>query len=634
MEARLDTETISADLFTYSKHFAFIQSLFAQAPVGVAIFLGPDLVCQTANEAYLALVDLKKEELIGKTIFDALPEIKQQMLPIAQKLMTTGESFAAREYVVELHRKGKSHYGYFNFVWEPLRNTNGTIAGIIAIATDVTDQVENRKKIEESEQRFQAAIAEVQGVLWTNNATGQMTGEQPGWAALTGQSFAEYQGYGWAQAVHPEDAQPTIDAWNEAVRERKMFVFEHRLKLKDGSWGIFSIQAVPVFQDDGSIREWVGVHTNISEQRKAEASLRQSEEQFRQLAETLSQLVWITDAAGNRLYASSRWEEYTGIALGPNSWVSIVHPNDLPGINKAWNESLQKGLHYKIQVRLKNKNGAYRWHYGQGEPLRDENGVIVKWIGSFTDIHDQKTLAEQLEHLVAERTKELHRSNEDLQQFAHVASHDLKEPVRKVRTFVSRLSSEFKEELPPKAKEYIDKIDSAAQRMYAMIDGVLLYSTLNGVEQSFEMVDLNDTIRNIELDLEVLVQRQKAVISYSHLPTIYGAPLLIYQLFYNLINNSIKFAKADVVPQISITYMQTEEAFMITVSDNGIGFDPADKQQIFKPFSRLHSKEKYDGIGLGLALCQKIVERHKGTIKANGDKGMGASFVIRLPINH
>ncbi|MEO6637655.1 MAG: PAS domain S-box protein, partial [Ginsengibacter sp.] len=173
---------------------------------------------------------------------------------------------------------------------EPLLDENGNLKMVLGSSIDITLQKTAEEKIKESGQRFSAAIEAVQGILWTNNARGEMEGEQKGWAALTGQNYEEYQGYGWATAVHPEDALSSVEAWNEAVHECKTFVFEHRIKTKDGNWGLFSIRAIPLLNKDGSIREWVGVHTNITEQRKANEMIRENAERFRTLANSISQL--------------------------------------------------------------------------------------------------------------------------------------------------------------------------------------------------------------------------------------------------------------------------------------------------------------------------------------------------------
>lgn len=242
----------------------------------------------------------------------------------------------------------------------------------------------------------------------------------------------------------------------------------------------------------------------------------------------------------------------------------------------------------------------------------------------------------KLEKLVAERTLELQRSNEDLQQFAHVASHDLKEPVRKIKTFSSRLQSEFAHSLPPKGKLYIDKIQSATDRMYDMIEGVLKYSTLNEEQLTVEMVDLDAVIQNIEADFELIIHQKQAVINKEKLPFIEGAPVLVYQLFYNLINNSLKFSRPEVAPVINITSsIESEngrERTKIVIVDNGIGFEQEHADRIFDTFTRLNSKDKYEGTGLGLALCKKIVEKHKGTIHATGNENEGAAFIILIPL--
>jgi light-regulated signal transduction histidine kinase (bacteriophytochrome) len=248
-----------------------------------------------------------------------------------------------------------------------------------------------------------------------------------------------------------------------------------------------------------------------------------------------------------------------------------------------------------------------------------------------------------LEQEVKNRTRELEelnvalqQSNEDLQQFAHVASHDLKEPVRKIRTFSNRLRDEYGNLLPEKGKTFLDKMQRATERIFSMIEGVLAYSTLNAAEQEIEKIDLNKTLANIEEDLEVSIQQKNARIVRSELPTVEGASILIHQLFYNLINNSLKFARTDELPVISITcstFREGEQDYVeIAISDNGIGFEQEFAKRIFDTFTRLNAKDKFEGTGLGLALCKKIVERHHGSITATGIRNEGAVFTILLPL--
>lgn len=375
---------------------------------------------------------------------------------------------------------------------------------------------------------------------------------------------------------------------------------------------------------------------DVSERRKADNILKESEEQFRLLAETLPQLVWVTDGEGNRLYASSRWQEFTGLVPGSDSWLNTMHPEDVDKVMEVWKESLTSGKSYRAELRLKSKSGDYYWFYMQGEPIRNEQVEIIKWIGSATNIQGQKEIEKHLEGLVSKRTEELQRSNKDLQQFAHVASHDLKEPLRKIKTFAGRLADDTETSFSEKGFAYLQKIDKASERMFMMIDGVLNYSAFNVAEQKAEPVNLNELMRNIEADLELVIQKKSATIIYNDLPIIQGASVLLHQLFYNLINNSLKFSKEEGAPFIQITsslIINNEKQYAeINVKDNGIGFAQQFSEKIFDTFTRLNSKDLYEGTGLGLSLCKRIAERHGGNITANGEAGKGAEFIIQLPI--
>jgi hypothetical protein len=198
--------------------------------------------------------------------------------------------------------------------------------------------------------------------------------------------------------------------------------------------------------------------------------------------------------------------------------------------------------------------------------------------------------------------------------------------------YTGRLQEDAGSNFSAKGRSYLEKVISAANRMLTMIEGVLHYSTINSTEQETEAVDLNRVIRMIESDLELPIGQKKATLHYAGIPAVEGAALLLYQLFYNLIGNALKFSKADTSCRIDITAVTENDQVEIVVSDNGIGFDQDQSEGIFDTFSRLNGIDKYEGTGLGLSLCRKIVRRHGGEIKAVGKKGVGAEFHIRLPL--
>jgi signal transduction histidine kinase len=241
--------------------------------------------------------------------------------------------------------------------------------------------------------------------------------------------------------------------------------------------------------------------------------------------------------------------------------------------------------------------------------------------------------------------KDLKRSNEELEQFAYVASHDLQEPLRKIRAFGDRLETTYKEQLGESGRDYVDRMQSAASRMQTLIDDLLSFSMLSRVKRE-EEVDLNEILTEVREDLEILLGRAAATVTHSHLPTISGDRGQLKRLFQNLISNAIKFRHPDRTPAVEIECLKVRrdeipslngtpnllEYHRITVSDNGIGFDEKYSDRIFVIFQRLHGRSSYEGTGIGLAICRKIVTNHNGFIAAKGVEGEGARLIIYLPV--
>ncbi|MEP7705007.1 ATP-binding protein [Paraglaciecola sp. 25GB23A] len=238
-------------------------------------------------------------------------------------------------------------------------------------------------------------------------------------------------------------------------------------------------------------------------------------------------------------------------------------------------------------------------------------------------------------------SEELKRSNRELEDFAFVASHDLQEPLRKIRAFGDRLRSNYAQRLDEKGDDYINRMHNAAERMSDLINDLLEFSRINTRGKDFVKVDLNDTVATIIDDLEIAIKESDAQISLCTLPIIDADPSQMYQLLLNLISNAVKFKKAGGAVQISFSYQLvdatagqhhiSEKWHLITITDNGIGFAQEYADKIFSPFQRLHSRDEYKGTGIGLAVCRRIVERHHGQISAQSAEGLGAQFSIRLP---
>lgn len=315
--------------------------------------------------------------------------------------------------------------------------------------------------------------------------------------------------------------------------------------------------------------------------------------------------------------------------------VSKIHPEDLAVRENAHREAEITGL-ISYEARIISNDQSQKWVKITGKIVRDPNGGPKSIIGTILDIHEQKQFQEELKKQVAENTEELRRSNDDLLHFAHIVSHDLKEPVRKIKFFNNLLKNETQDLLKEKSKKYFDKLEQSAQRMQNIIEGILAYSTINKSIQTVEKINLNEIIENIKTDLELIIKEKGAILITRELPDIEGAPILIHQLFYNLIQNALKFSKPDQPPRVtiksSIIKGNGSDFLKIIIKDNGIGLEPVYAERIFNDFERLHSKDEYEGNGLGLSLCRKIAKRHNGTISASGKKDNGAVFTVSLPL--
>jgi PAS domain S-box-containing protein len=619
------------------------RTLITETPeVGVGLYLGRELRIQYVNEVMLKFWG-KDVSVIGKTWKQVLPELESQ--PFFKQLddvFTTGSSFTGKEVKALLERNGKLEVGYYNYTYKALKNLHGQIYAIHHMAVDVTEQVKSKLRLIASEQNVRKLFEQ------TPVGIAMLKGEQLK-IKMINDTLLSF----WARQrqevinrplweVLPEVAEQGLDRIAKQVYDTGVTYKSPESPVdlfRDGKLETiivhFAFQALKDWQ--GEIIGLLVIATDVTELVTARKAVEKNEMRLKFMADSMPQVVWIGEHDGKVKYYNKRVLQFTGVKQdeeGNYIWDGLVHPDDLQATSEKWMQSINMKTPYEVEHRIKMNDGTFRWHLSRAYAYETEEGT--KWYGTSTNVHDQKMLEMNLETIVRERTLELQRSNDDLQQFAHVASHDLKEPARKIKTFSYKLQDEYKTVLGERGNNFVNKIINASDRMYSMINGVLNYASMPASAIKSERIDLAEVIRNVEIDLELLVQEKAASITFENLPVIHGMVDLIYQLFYNLINNSLKFSRTD-VPSIIRLEGKQEQMFEgrtfyeIVLTDNGIGFEQEYAEQIFSTFFRLNSKDQYEGSGLGLALCKKIVERHGGRITAKGETNKGAQFHILLP---
>jgi PAS domain S-box-containing protein len=497
---------------------------------------------------------------------------------------------------------------------------------------------EAAKELRVELERYQSLILAIAQVIWTRDPLGEMLGAQPSWAAYTGQTAAEYQHRGWLDAVHPDDRAQDLELWERAVLARAPCDYEHRLRRDDGEYRHFSVRAVPVFANDGTIREWAGIHTDITQRRLTEQSLRDGERRFRELADAMPQIVWEAGPDGHFTYYNRRWYDYTGrphTAVNDGIWDEVVHPEDRKESLDRWNAAIASGRSYETEHRLASEGGQYRWFLARAVPVRNGERAITRWLGTCTDIDGRRQTESRLRSSL--------ESNRDLEEFASVASHDLQEPLRKIHSFAACLKDEHSAHLDAEGLDYIDRIQRAATRMTMLIADLLQLSRLSSRAKPFARVDLNQVMTGVLSDLETRLEDTGGRVETVNLPTVLGDPLQMRQLLQNLIGNGLKFHEKDVAPVIRLSAEMVDAysddgqerpggACRILVTDNGIGFEEKYLEKVLTIFQRLHGRDEYEGTGIGLAICRKIVDRHAGSITARSKPGQGATFIVTLPL--
>lgn len=520
-----------------------VRDLIYQSSFAIIVLLGKQMTVEIVNEAFGELIGRPPAGLLGKNIFDIIPEAEEEFRPIIESVYKTGHPVVLDEKAYFVFKDNDRTYGYINVIIQPYRAREGQVVGVIVLCNDVTHHVLDKKKLMEAE-----------------------------WKA--------------------------------------------RLAIESGNFGTYEIDLT----SDALV---------LSER---------------------SYKIWGMEKTNTRA-----------------DFVAAIHPDDLEIRAAAHLEAIRSGnLVYEARVIWKDK--SVHWVKINGKVLFDHSGKPLTLLGVIRDITDERMFEQELSMQVKERTEELQalneelvatneelsesndqlmRANKDLEQFAYVASHDLQEPLRKIQVFTNMVNQKFSDELGPNATTYFQKINSSANRMSSLIKDLLDYSRLIHNRSLFKETDLNVVVAQVINDFELLIDQKNVAIRVEPLPSIQAIPIQMNQLFYNLINNALKFSRKGVQPSICVSSrilpgeevgklsLKTNRPYIeVNISDNGIGFSQDYAEQIFVIFQRLNEKSRYGGYGIGLALCRRIVENHDGIILAKGIENEGAIFTFILPVTH
>lgn len=635
--------------------------LFIQAPVAIGIAKGSNYVIELANDSLLEIWGRTAEEVMGRPLFDAVPDLDGQgYKELLDEVCASGKPFYGYEHPVRLNRHGKEELLYFDFVYKPYYEDDGTKpAGVFTVGHNVTEQVITRQKLEESEGRFRLLADASPNLIWMLKPDGSYGYVNKTTLAFLNTTQEQIAALGWEAFQHPDDLAPAKEALQKAIQLQQPYEMEHRLLHRDGSYRWILSHAIPVYDANGNIFAYVGSSIDIDEAKRNRQKLLTALEQIRLSKEAAELGTFDMDLERGTMH----WDDRCRILFGISHHETVtyekdfaqgLHPDDrervLKLIERLFVKSISNG-DYDVEYRTVGaEDGVIRWVRAKGKVYFDSQDKPVRFIGSVIDITEKMMALQQIEKVVEERTKELaeanerllqvnkelQRSNQNLEEFAHAASHDLKEPVRKIHFFTQQLREQLTDRLNDSEMRSFSRIENATQRMGNLIDDLLLYSHVSQRPYETELIDMNEKVQRVLEDLDLDIEEKKATIRVGKLPVVRGYRRQLQQLLQNLISNAVKYSKTDEPPVIEIESQEAQREdkhyHLISVKDNGIGFAQEYAAKIFQMFTRLHGKAEYSGTGVGLSIVKKVVENHDGFIDVTSEPGKGSIFKIYLPV--
>ncbi len=631
-----------------------MEAIFDQMTEGLVIFdsEGNLLDMNPAALAIHGFDDVRRLQRHLSTLTDTfeLFDLAGDRLPVEQWPIgraLRGETFDRYDVRVVRADTGKEWVGSYGGA--PVLDADGSVLLAVVSLRDVTAEWRAEQELAQAKKQIETALTATEVGVWHWDIQEDRMVGDPNMLRLFGmdenEKGAPLEDY--ARRIHEADRERVMQSVSSVVQHGGQYAEEYRIVHPER--GVRWILARGRVENDAQGRpfSFPGVVVDVTDRRQAEEALRESEALFREMADGLPFIVWVHDADGSQEYVNQTFAEFFGIpseSMTGDKWKEFVHPDDAEMYVGEFARCVREQRPFRATVRARRADGAWRFMESYGKPRLSESGEFRGFVGASVDITEHleaenavRELNRTLERRVAERTADLEDRNRELQQFAYVASHDLREPLRKIRTFGDLLLTDMEDALPEQAVFYVDRMRSAAQRMDTLLNDLLAFSRLATHAAPHSRVDLNTLIHSVLEDYELMIGEVQAKVDVIASGIIEADAWQLKQLISNLLDNALKFRRDGVTPRIRIVAEVVEDYVdapqcRITVEDNGIGFDVKYAERIFSPFERLHGRSQFEGTGMGLAMCRRIVQRHRGEIIAEGRPGDGSRFVVTLPV--
>jgi PAS domain S-box-containing protein len=600
---------------------ARFSTVFRASPIGMSIARLVDDQYVDVNEAFLSLFGYTREEALKHTSLQlqtwATPEERDKVVKILR------EQGSVRNIEAQYRRKSGE-------IWTALASAEVVeVAGeryILALLQDITERKQAEEALNKSEAKFRNLVENASiGIFRTKIDGSRVLDANPKLCEILGLTREEFVG------------QPSAIAWAYPERREEMV----RMLREKGSISNYEID---IRTKSGEIRTVImsmmtyptlgyleGGLQDITERKQAEEEIKISKERLLFATEGANLGIWNWDTITGELIWSNKCKTLFGIpldeAMSYQRFSDALHPDDRERTDMAVKDALDNHKDYDIEYRSLWPDGSIHWLAAKGRGYYDKTGKALRLEGIVLDITKRKIAEQYLQKTL----DDLKRSNEELEQFAYVASHDLQEPLRMVSSYTQLLERRYKDKLDKDAEDFINFAVDGATRMQRLINDLLDYSRVTTRGKKFEQVDIQSVVGQVFANLQNRIEESHAIITQDDLPVVEADESQMIRLFQNLIDNALKF-RSDTPPRVHISAHKEGGFHVFTVSDNGIGIDSQHTDRIFLIFQRLGSSRDYPGTGIGLAICKRIVERHGGKIWFESKVGNGSKFFFTIPI--
>ena len=591
--------------------------------------LTPDGTLLEANQTALDFAGISRADAVDRPFWETYWwQISPQTQLDLRNAIAKAKTGEFVRYPVEV--RGKDNIITVDFSLRPVRDETGEVVMLIPEGRDISEQIKTERALEESKAKYQAIIEEQAELICRHRRDATISYVNDAFCAYFGIEKEEIIDREYTPVVYEADRAKVVQLVSTMTLENPTITVENRVVARGVvRWTQWNNRMI--FDEAGNFIEYQSVGRDITTLKKIELKLRESEEKFRLAFEDAATGEALVAPNGTFTQVNRSLCEIIGYdeaELVGKSFQEITHPEDLD-LDLSYVRQMLAGQirTYQMEKRYFHKLGYVVWILISVSMISDLDGQPKYFIVQIQDIDRRKRSETKLDALV----KELERSNQDLEDFASVVSHDLVSPLQKQLLLVDLVKEEYGAFLGKEGLDYFERIISYNFRMKNLVRSLLTYARITTKTQPFVLVNLNEIIEDVLDQLAPEIAQAEAEVEVSQLPTIKGDRLQLNQLFINLCENALKFRSCDRVVKIKIESNLEKDRHQIMILDNGIGFEAEQQLKIFTPFHRLHSQSKYRGTGLGLAICEKIVQRHQGQITAHSQLGRGATFTICFP---